>query len=116
MIEISGVGVLSYGSVRRIEPYLLRQTLEGKLVLRAIRSDSGAHRSYRVDWMQGAVVTSQVFSPHYFVELTSAGRLPVASSTAKPAPGELWQARTDLCLPMLRLPENILNRKRWTMP
>jgi predicted nucleotidyltransferase component of viral defense system len=74
------------GSVRRIEPYSLRQTLEGNLVLHAIRSDSGAHRSYRVDWMQGAAVTSQVFSPRYFVELTSTGPLPVAPSTANPRP------------------------------
>jgi predicted DNA-binding transcriptional regulator YafY len=40
-------------SVRRIEPYSLRQTAEGYFVLHAIRSDSGEHRSYRVDRMQG---------------------------------------------------------------
>jgi hypothetical protein len=50
------------GSVRRIEPYSLRQTAEGNYVLGAIRSDSGDYRSYRVDRMQRAVVTSQVFS------------------------------------------------------
>jgi hypothetical protein len=72
------------GSVRRIEPYSLRQTLEGNLVLHAIRSDSGEHRSYRVDRMQGATVTDRVFSPRYFVELTSTGPLPVALSTAVP--------------------------------
>ena len=59
------------GSVRRIEPYSLRQTLEGDFVLHAIRGDSGEHRSYRVDRMQAAAVTSQVFSPRYVVELTS---------------------------------------------
>jgi hypothetical protein len=91
------------GSVRRIEAYSLRQTLEGKLVLHAIRSDSGAHRSYRVDWMQGAAVTSQVFSPRYFVELTSAGPLPVAPSTANPRPassgrqGPTYVYRCSVC-------------------
>ncbi len=76
---------LSYdGSVRRIEPYSLRQTLEGNFVLHAIRNDSGEHRSYRVDRMQAAAVTSQVFSPRYVVELTSTGPLPVAPSTAMP--------------------------------
>ena len=70
------------GSVRRIEPYSLRQTAEGNFVLHAIRSDSGDHRSYRVDRMQGATVTSQVFSPRYAVELTSASPLAVAPSTA----------------------------------
>jgi predicted nucleotidyltransferase component of viral defense system len=72
------------GSVRRIEPYSLRQTAEGNFVLHAIRSDSGDHRSYRVDRMQGATVTSQVFTPRYAVELSSAGPLAVAPSTAMP--------------------------------
>jgi hypothetical protein len=76
---------LSYdGSVRRIEPYSLRQTADGYFVLHAIRSDSGEHRSYRVDRMQGAIVTSQVFAPRYAVELTSTGPLIVAPSTATP--------------------------------
>src|ERR1700675_862271 len=70
------------GSVRRIEPYSLRQTAERNFVLHAIRRDSGEHRSYRVDRMQGATVTSQVFEPRFAVELTSAGPLAVAPSTA----------------------------------
>lgn len=72
------------GSVRRIEPYSLRQTAEGNYVLGAIRSDSGEYRSYRVDRMQGATVTSQVFTPRYAVELTSTGPLTFAPSTAMP--------------------------------
>jgi len=72
------------GSVRRIEPYSLRQTVDGNLVLHAIRSDSGEHRSYRIDRMQGAVVTSQAFAPRYVVELTSTGPLPGYSSAAIP--------------------------------
>jgi predicted nucleotidyltransferase component of viral defense system len=70
------------GSVRRIEPYSLRQTAEGNYVLGAIRSDSGEYRSYRVDRMQGATVTSQVFKPRYAVELTATGPLAVAPSAA----------------------------------
>jgi predicted nucleotidyltransferase component of viral defense system len=70
------------GSVRRIEPYSLRQTAEGNYVLGAIRSDSGEYRSYRVDRMQGATVTLQVFTPRYAVELTATGPLAVAPSTA----------------------------------
>jgi len=72
------------GSVRRIEPYSLRQTAEGNYVLGAIRSDSGEYRSYRVDRIQGATVTSQVFAPRYAVELTSTGPLTIAPSTAMP--------------------------------
>jgi predicted nucleotidyltransferase component of viral defense system len=77
---------LTYGgSVRRIEPYSLRQTAEGNFVLHAIRSDSGEHRSYRVDRMQGGSVTRQSFTPRYLVELSSEGPLPVAPSVARPA-------------------------------
>jgi predicted nucleotidyltransferase component of viral defense system len=59
------------GSVRRIEPYSLRQTAEGNFVLHALRSDSGEHRSYRVDRMQDASVTRQSFTPRYLVELSA---------------------------------------------
>ena len=72
------------GDVRRIEPYSLRQTSEGNFVLHAIRSDSGQHRSYRVDRMQGASVTGQSFAPRYLVELTSEGPLPVAPVVSRP--------------------------------
>ena len=44
---------------------------------------SGAHRSYRVDRMQGATVTAQPFVPRYLVELTSEGPLPVTPSAAR---------------------------------
>jgi predicted nucleotidyltransferase component of viral defense system len=71
------------GGIRRIEPYSLRRTEEGNYVLHAIRADSGAHRSYRVDRMQGATVTPQPFVPRYLVELTSEGPLPVSSSAAR---------------------------------
>jgi hypothetical protein len=71
-------------SVRRIEPYSLRQTAEGNYVLGAIRSDSEEYRSYRVDRIQGATVTSEVFAPRYAVELTSTGPLTVAPSNAIP--------------------------------
>ncbi|MDP3936928.1 MAG: nucleotidyl transferase AbiEii/AbiGii toxin family protein [Deltaproteobacteria bacterium] len=75
------------GNVRRIEPYSLRQTAEGNFVLHAIRSDSGEHRSYRVDRMQGASVTGQSFAPRYLVELTSEGPLPVAPAASRPSTG-----------------------------
>jgi hypothetical protein len=68
------------GKVRRIEPYSLRQTREGNFVLHAIRSDSGEHRSYRVDRMQNASVTRQAFTPRYLVELSSEGPLAVSST------------------------------------
>lgn len=71
------------GRVRLIEPYSLRQTVEGNYVLHAIRSDTGEHRSYRVDRMQGASVAGQSFTPRYLVELSSEGPLPIAASTLR---------------------------------
>jgi hypothetical protein len=83
------------GSVRRIEPYSLRQTIEGNYVLHSIRTDSGEHRSYRVDRMQNAAVTSQVFSPRYDIELTSTGPLNIAPSTARPRIARIPRSRTS---------------------
>jgi hypothetical protein len=58
------------GSVRRIEPYSLRRTGAGEILLFAIRSDTGDSRSYRLDRIQGAKVSDQNFSPRYVIELT----------------------------------------------
>ncbi len=81
------------GSVRRIEPYSLHQTAEGNLVLHAIRANSGEHRSYRVDRIQGAAVTTQVFRPTYAVELTSTGPLNIAPSVAAPLEPRISRTR-----------------------
>jgi hypothetical protein len=65
---------LVYGSeTRRIEPYSLRRTRDGNVILHAIKASTGEHRSYRVDRMQSASATSQGFVPRYAVELTPAG-------------------------------------------
>lgn len=64
------------GAVRRIEPYSLRRTAEGALLLHALRHPSGDHRSYRVDRLEGAEVTAQPFRPRYRIELTPVGPLP----------------------------------------
>jgi predicted nucleotidyltransferase component of viral defense system len=55
--------------VRRIEPYSLRRTRDGKIVLHALRYPDGKHRSYRVDRIRGAIATSQAFRPRYAIEL-----------------------------------------------
>jgi predicted nucleotidyltransferase component of viral defense system len=61
------------GSTRRIEPYSLRRTKENNIVLHAWDTNKNGHRSYRVDRMEAARVTSQVFTPRYAVELTPSG-------------------------------------------
>ncbi len=61
------------GSRRRIEPYSLRRTKDNNIILHAWSVDKNAHRSYRLDRIQGAQITSQVFVPRYAVELTPSG-------------------------------------------
>ena len=68
------------GSRRRIEPYSLRRTLDGNVILHAWNIDSDAPRSYRVDRIQGAQATSQTFVPSYEVELTPSGLQAIPST------------------------------------
>ena len=59
--------------LRRIEPYSLRRTRAGNILLFAIRSSDEQSRSYRLDRIQNATVTEQSFSPRYAIELTPGG-------------------------------------------
>jgi predicted nucleotidyltransferase component of viral defense system len=58
------------GSVRRIEPYSLRITRDGNLLLYAIRRRDGRLRSYRVDRIQSVTVTTEPFRPRRLVEFS----------------------------------------------
>ncbi len=58
---------------RIIEPYSLRRTRDGNLLLFAIKHDTGEPRSYRIDRIQGAEATREPFMPKYAVELTQSG-------------------------------------------
>ena len=82
-------------STRRIEPYSLRRTREGNIVLHAHNLDKNEHRSYRVDRIQGARVTNQTFSPRFAIELTPTGPMFIASTTRTPKrkPGHGRRAR-----------------------
>lgn len=59
--------------IRVIEPYSLRRTQAGDILLHALRADGSGHRSYRVDRINGARTTNQTFVPRYAVELTPSG-------------------------------------------
>ena len=63
-------------TTRLIEPYSLRRTQDDNIILHAWNLDRDAHRSYRVDRIQGARTTGRIFTPRYAVELTPSG--PVA--------------------------------------
>ncbi len=60
-------------STRIIEPYSLRRTQEGNIILHAWNLDRDQHRSYRVDRIRGARTTNRSFTPRYAVELTPSG-------------------------------------------
>jgi hypothetical protein len=63
---------LSYqGSKRLIEPYSLRRTREGHVLLYAVKHDTGEIRSYRIDRIAGAKATQMPFTPRFAIELTS---------------------------------------------
>lgn len=66
---------------RLIEPYSLRRTRDGNLLLMAVKYETGESRSYRVDRIQGAKATSVSFVPKYLIELTPSGAMSVPSLT-----------------------------------
>jgi hypothetical protein len=62
-------------SRRLIEPYSLRCTEAGFLVLHAERADGGGPRTYQVDQMQGLQVTTRPFQPRFPIEFSARGPL-----------------------------------------
>jgi hypothetical protein len=76
-------------SSRLIEPYSLRRTKAGRLLLHAVRHVDGKSRSYYVDSILGATATKTSFVPRYAIELTDSGLIHApmsarASSFARP--------------------------------
>lgn len=69
------------GSTRRVEAYSLRRTLDGNVILKAIKSATGEPRSYRVDRISGVRVTDQSFVPRYAIELSPTGPFDIAPTT-----------------------------------
>jgi predicted nucleotidyltransferase component of viral defense system len=64
---------------RLIEPYSLRRTKDGNMLLMAVEANTGQSKSYRIDQMHGARMTDRTFVPRYQVELT-----PSSPMTAPP--------------------------------
>ena len=62
---------------RLIEPYSLRRTQEGNILLYALRHETNQWRAYRVDRIQGAEITETPFVPKHEVELTPAGPISI---------------------------------------
>jgi hypothetical protein len=55
--------------VRTVEPYALRRSSAGSLLLLAVSADTAASRSYRVDRIVDARVTRRPFTPRFLIEL-----------------------------------------------
>jgi predicted nucleotidyltransferase component of viral defense system len=77
------------GSVRRVEPYSLRQSRDGHLLLFAVWRDTREDRSYRVDRIESARITNEAFAPVYPVEFWPTAPIsapPLVRRQSSPAP------------------------------
>jgi predicted nucleotidyltransferase component of viral defense system len=70
-------------SKRVIEPYSLRRTKDGYLILHAIRVDNRQQRGYRVDRIQSINVTTIPFKPLYQIEFSSTGPISTLPTSRK---------------------------------
>jgi hypothetical protein len=77
-----------------IEPYSLRRTRDGNLILHVERADGSGHRSYRVERIQGSRTTTTPFRPRFPIEFSSRGPLhaPPQNRTLVPP---AWRASTS---------------------
>lgn len=75
------------GSRRVIEPYSLRRTRAGHLLLYAVRADSREPRAYRVDRIESVRVTTRTYRPVYRVELSASGSLRAPELSRPRQPG-----------------------------
>ena len=75
------------GKGRLIEPYSLRQTRDGHILLHAIHSSDGGNRSYRVDRIESVHVSHHPFTPRFVVEFPASGTVPAPPSRRRHTSG-----------------------------
>jgi predicted nucleotidyltransferase component of viral defense system len=63
------------GRTRLIEPYALRRSRTGRLLLHAERADGSGHRAYGVDKITGLRATTTPFVPRFPIEFSARGPL-----------------------------------------
>jgi predicted nucleotidyltransferase component of viral defense system len=86
---------LKYSNTYRlIEPYSLRKTRDGNLLLFAVKHNTGDLRSYRVDRIQNVEITKQMYTPRYAVELTTSGPISTPSVQRKSGPSTKSKYKT----------------------
>ncbi len=71
------------GSKRIIEPYSLRRTRDGNLILHAVKADTREARTYCVDRIQSIEVTNRPFKPVYKIEFASTGSIAAPATTIR---------------------------------
>ncbi len=71
------------GRTRLIEPYSLRRSSRGDILLFATHAGTTEIRSYRLDRIQGADVTSTPFIPKFAVELSPSGPVSIPRATRR---------------------------------
>jgi len=76
-------------STRAIEPYSLRRTKDGNIILCAVNAEKQESRSYLVEQIHGATILNRSFTPRFQIELTPSGPL-VAPDTARSS-GNPWR-------------------------
>ena len=69
-------------SARVVEPYSLRRSQAGDVLLMAVRSDNGESRSYLVDSILGVRATQTSFTPRFPIELTPSGPQSIPQTTS----------------------------------
>lgn len=84
-VQIDYTKVNAERTTPTIEPYSVRRTSAGHLLLFGVKADTGESRSYRLDRVNAATVTRQAFRPRYVVELTASGPL-ADQALERPAP------------------------------
>ncbi len=97
-VDLSYVTLDGRSGTRRIEPYSLRRTAAGDIILHAFNTDKNQHRSYRVDRITDAAITNQTFIPRYEIELSPQGPVsirPAASRSGGAALSRLATPRTQ---------------------
>jgi len=72
-------------SKRLIEPYSLRHTQNGNILLYAVRAEDGQIRAYKINQINDANITNKVFVPRYQVELSPSGNFVPTTQTAPPS-------------------------------
>ena len=82
-----------------IEPYSVRRTRAGDLLLFGVKADTGESRSYRVDRIRMASVTQQAFRPRFVIELTASGPLDAPAVVQARSTGPSFGATRSLNVP-----------------